>query len=142
LVTQWKSQHREAAVILSLPEALDGLDEPVGLTIYRIVQESLTNVSRHADASEVTVSVDYDRAPAETGGRPVVRVIVRDNGVGMPPAAKHGLGLLGMRERILALGGHMKITNAPDGGVAVEASLSLAEHVVASEAAGEARTLH
>jgi two-component system sensor histidine kinase UhpB len=92
------------------------------LTIYRIVQEALTNVFRHANASRVNVTVEptMSLAAGTHGGRACALVRVRDDGSGLRPDHKLGLGLTGMRERILALGGSLKIASE-EGGLTVEA---------------------
>jgi two-component system sensor histidine kinase UhpB len=87
------------------------------LVIYRVAQESITNVVRHAGASrgEVTLRGDGD------GG---VLLVVRDDGVGLPPNAdRDSNGLRGMRERALLVGGDMTITAAPTGGTEVRLHL-------------------
>jgi signal transduction histidine kinase len=81
----------------------------LNFTLYRLVQESLTNIRKHAAASEVAISID------QTGTE--IQVSVRDNGKGFD--LQHnpsGFGLQGMEERSLALGGNLKITTAPDRG--------------------------
>jgi signal transduction histidine kinase len=90
------------------------------LALYRIVQEALTNVRRHAAASRCEVTVDY--RPEE------VQVEVRDDGVGAPGggAAAGGHGLIGMRERALLYGGRVEAGAAPEGGFRVVARLPLA----------------
>jgi signal transduction histidine kinase len=88
---------------------------PVDLTAYRIIQESLTNVCKHAGPCAVTVTVDYlDDA---------VRVAVLNPPTGRLATATHGNGLLGMRERVAALAGVLHAGPRPDGGFAVTASL-------------------
>lgn len=93
-------------------------DVPVAVdrTVYRIVQESLTNVARHADARTVSVRVAC---------RPdAVSVRVEDDGRARPgrvPAP--GLGLLGMRERVTALGGRLRAEPRAEGGFSVRAEL-------------------
>lgn len=103
--------------------AVHAVLEPVSLapsgqlTVYRLLQEALTNTQKYARASEVRVELH----PA--GGR--ARVSVRDNGVGFdtegPRASTHGL--LGMRYRIEAEGGRMQLTSSPGLGTLIEASL-------------------
>jgi two-component system sensor histidine kinase UhpB len=89
------------------------------LTIYRIVQEALTNVFRHAGATSVNVVIEPAEQPGRDG-RPCARVRVSDNGCGMAPGQQLGFGLIGMRERILALGGTLSVAS-DGGGVTVEA---------------------
>jgi signal transduction histidine kinase len=86
---------------------------------YRILQEALTNVARHARAAEVFVRLHV------TAGR--LALTVRDAGAGFDPAARDGtrLGLLGMRERAELLGGTFVLTAAPGSGTEVEVILPL-----------------
>ncbi len=91
---------------------------PAQLTIYRLVQEALTNVVKYAKASEVVVSLQ----PSPEGGAVVA---VRDNGVGFdvsaPRLARHGL--IGMRYRVEADGGTMRLESTPGAGTLIEATL-------------------
>ncbi|WP_433563012.1 sensor histidine kinase [Nocardia sp. CA-151230] len=88
----------------------------VDRTIYRIVQESLTNISRHAAAATASVRIDY---------RPdTLLVRVDDDGGARPGTAPvHGVGLLGMRERVTALGGRLQAEPRSAGGFSVRAEL-------------------
>ncbi len=88
----------------------------VGRTAYRIVQESLTNISRHAAATSASVRIDY---------RPdAVALQVDDDGEATPATAPEpGIGLLGMRERVAALGGHLRAAPRSEGGFTVQAEL-------------------
>jgi two-component system CheB/CheR fusion protein len=106
-----------------------GIDETrlplaVETTIYRLVQESLTNVLRHSQASEVSVIVE--RSADE------VRLIVEDDGVGFvtfgalrAAGAPPQLGLLGMQERVVLLGGTLTIESAPGSGTTIFARIPL-----------------
>ncbi len=92
------------------------LPVPVDLAAYRIIQESLTNVIRHAGPAAATVSLTYSDAE--------LLIEVADNGRGAPahlPASGHGL--IGMRERAAAAGGTMRAGSAPGGGYLVTARL-------------------
>ncbi len=91
------------------------LGDAVDIALYRITQEALTNVLRHATAREVMVAIDQ----IEDGtGRPCVRLIIQDDGRGMDmEASTHGLGLLGSSERAAGLGGTLEIHSAPGQGV-------------------------
>ncbi|MFD6967975.1 sensor histidine kinase [Streptomyces sp. NPDC059949] len=85
-------------------------------TVYRIVQESLTNIARHAAATSASVHIGY-RADA-------LSVRVDDDGKATPGAAPApGVGLLGMRERVTALGGRLRAEPRGEGGFTVQAEL-------------------
>jgi signal transduction histidine kinase len=94
-------------------EILAPLSVELNFTLYRLVQESLTNIRKHADASEVTISIHQTVTD--------IQVSVRDNGKGFD--LQHnpsGFGLQGMQERTLALGGSFKITTALVGKASLE----------------------
>ncbi|NUW33879.1 sensor histidine kinase [Nonomuraea sp. SMC257] len=88
----------------------------VDRTAYRIVQESLTNVARHATAATASVRIDY---------RPdALAVRIDDDGAATPDTAPvPGVGLLGMRERVTALGGRLRAAPREEGGFTVQAEL-------------------
>lgn len=90
--------------------------------VFRVVQESLTNVARHAQASEVVISLQADYC--------LLKVVVADNGRGFDMSAigkSSGFGLFGMRERMLALDGTLSIVSAPDLGTTVTIELPLSK---------------
>ena len=94
--------------------------EPVATSIYRMVQEALTNVARHAEATEVKVAMSYQ------GDTLVVRVL--DNGKGYDAeeaAARKSYGVLGIRERAYTLGGGARIVRLPEGGTLVEIEIPM-----------------
>ena len=107
---------------LELALEIDDRVVPVGepaLALYRIVQESLTNIQRHADARRVRISLD------RALGRAVLTIC--DDGRGFDPAAVAGghHGLIGMRQRMCALRGRFEVSSAPGRGTTVRASLPL-----------------
>jgi two-component system sensor histidine kinase UhpB len=121
LLRLWGESHPDVTIDTSLSHSLDDAGETADLTIYRIVQEALTNVFRHAGATSVNVTIEPAEQPTGIhGSRGCARVRISDNGGGLRPDHKLGLGLTGMRERILALGGTLSIAS-DDGGVTVEA---------------------
>ncbi|MFE7096882.1 sensor histidine kinase [Streptomyces erythrochromogenes] len=91
----------------------------IGLSAYRIVQEALTNVVRHAGTGHCRVAIGF--------GREELRVEVVDDGpgVGADGPASHGFGLVGMRERVGLLRGHLSAGPRPEGGFRVVARLPL-----------------
>ena len=120
LLRLWGESHPGVVVEAAISPDLSETGETVDLTIYRVIQEALTNVFRHANATHVNVSVE----PAEPGpARGMIgcaRVRVSDDGCGLKADHKLGLGLTGMRERILALGGSLDVVSGGSG-VTVEA---------------------
>ena len=103
------------------------LPEEVETVLFRVVQEALTNVARHAHASSVLV-----RLGREPGGRAIVTIA--DDGVGFdveetarrPAAEGGGTGLLGIQERALSVGGAVRVETAPGGGTRLTVSIPIA----------------
>ena len=121
LVRLWSETHPEVEIESRISPALGDTGEMADLTIYRIVQEALTNVFRHAGATAVDITIEpAERQAGLRGSRDCALVRVRDNGRGLLSDHRLGRGLTGMQERILALGGTLNI-NSSDDGVTVEA---------------------
>lgn len=93
------------------------LDKPAQLALYRIAQESLTNIGKYAGCSEVRVRLQAEGA--------TVRLSVHDNGKGFDPLrVQHGRhGLLGMRVRVESHGGQLQVSSAPGAGTTIVATL-------------------
>ena len=92
--------------------------DSIDLTIYRCVQESLTNAIRHARATRIRVDLaEAGDASSLQGTR--LALTVEDDGCGIDPHAPAGFGLQGMRERVQALGGECSVQGAPGGGTRV-----------------------
>ena len=117
LIDQWRRRNPGVTCGFESEGDLSGLGELTNITVYRLVQESLTNVAKHSGATHVYIGV------ARTGAAEV-RVTVRDNGRGMDLHAKRsGLGLVGLRERVEALQGRLELTGALGAGMHVTARL-------------------
>jgi signal transduction histidine kinase len=117
-------QSRAAGLPVTLHESggRTAIPSIVGFTVYRIVQESLTNISRHAEkVAKVAVTLTF--APDS------LDVAVTNDGspVEMSDADSYGLGIQGMRERVAATGGRLNTTALPGGGFRVHARLPLKE---------------
>lgn len=111
---------------VALEGDLDTLGEPLNLAIYRLAQEALTNVSRHAQARQVGVRVARTGAAADISD--AVTFSVTDDGRGADPnATPAGLGLIGMRERVDMLGGQWRVTTGPGQGFSLLANIPVAE---------------
>ena len=88
--------------------------------VYRVAQESLTNVMRHSSASEVLVALRH-----VDGG---LRLVVRDDGRGLPAGQDAaGAGIAGMHERALHIGARLTVSSAPTGGTEVRLDVPLPE---------------
>jgi PAS domain S-box-containing protein len=131
-VAAWGERHPDIACDLRLEGTLEGLGETINITVYRIVQECLTNVARHAVATRSDILVarcgDHQRGD-------VVRVIVRDNGKGFAQHTEREatrFGLIGMRERVQALDGEFRIDSTPGKGVTVTAVIPVMTRVFGS----------
>lgn len=98
------------------------LADELSVTCYRVVQEALTNIARHAQATAVSVRIRIDEQ--------AVALSVRDNGIGFDPRcpmgdpkAGKGVGLIGLSERVRLAGGRLTVTSAPEAGSTLEVRL-------------------
>jgi signal transduction histidine kinase len=119
-------QEQGLSVMLSLPEGRRRLPAPLETTVFRVIQEALTNAARHAKARHVDVALDWDAAQ--------VTLRIADDGQGFDlheaaARAKGGqhLGLWSMRERIEQLGGQLDMQSAPGSGTTIQATVPLTE---------------
>ncbi len=118
MVAEWQRRKPDLTFHLNVDSELDQLDHERGIHIYRIVQECLTNVVRHAKASQASVLV-------ERRGR-MICIVVSDDGMGKQGESQ-GFGLRGMRERVESLGGHFHFESVPGQGVTVAVQLPYGE---------------
>jgi two-component system, NarL family, sensor histidine kinase UhpB len=114
LVTLAKRFAEQSGIVLH--RRIGQIDRPLApdaeLVIYRIGQESLTNITRHARASEAWLEL--------TALESSVVLRVADNGIGLNGGLSPGNGIRGMRERAMLIGGRLRLSHAPEGGVGVE----------------------
>jgi two-component system sensor histidine kinase UhpB len=107
--------------------AAEGIERSYGdsidLTLYRCIQEGLTNVIRHAEAASVDVRIAA--APGASAAEAAVMLIVQDDGRGIDPLAPKGLGSLGMRERVEGLGGDYTIDSERGRGTSLRVVIPL-----------------
>ena len=106
-------------VALAIEGQLDSLPEALRICVYRAIQEALTNCSKHADASRVTVTVSHERDR--------VSATVQDNGRGFDKLRlqTRGLGLVGMSERVRALRGIINVSSEPGRGTLISLEVPL-----------------
>ncbi|HEX3585627.1 MAG TPA: CHASE3 domain-containing protein [Candidatus Angelobacter sp.] len=132
------SQRSGIPVSLDLPPDLPRLSEAVEIALFRVLQESLTNVHRHSQAASAEIKVEND---AEQ-----IMIEVMDHGRGMPARVlqqlkgdgiRLGVGLAGMRERVHELGGNFEVTSDESGTVIrARVPLALREESVSAQEAG------
>ena len=120
------SSRREAPTTFEAPEALPVVGEDTEVALYRALQESLSNVGRHAHNAPVRVVATADESR--------ISLLVSDDGPGFDASrgvdrfeATGHLGLAGMRERIAAVGGELEVRSAPGTGVTITLSVPTTE---------------
>ena len=106
-VNEWRSRLPAAQIEMACGPELDALAESRALVLFRLVQEALTNVARHSSATRVRIQIG--RAESSPG----IDISIADNGLGADLGVRsNGLGLIGMRERVAALGGSITVSQA------------------------------
>lgn len=110
--------HTRSRVALHVPERLPDMSLEQELVVYRITQEALTNVARHAEANEVVIVVEVREEPAR------LRIEVRDDGRGFARTDADG-GVMGMRERALLVRGQLEVQSVIGSGTTVCLELPL-----------------
>lgn len=112
------SRQTHLPVVFEADESLPELPDTFNITLYRMLQEALTNVIKHAHASQVWVdlSMEEDR----------IGLTVQDNGTGINTNTSNGIGLAGLRERITIAGGTLSISSAPKRGTILSAQFPFA----------------
>ena len=100
------------------PDPMPPLPAAVEVAVFRITQEALTNVARHARARNASVAIAVDST---------LRLAIRDDGRGLPSDIHTGVGMISMRERTAELGGSFELGADPRGGTRLTVQLPLAE---------------
>jgi signal transduction histidine kinase len=112
-------EHTQLPVTLEIEPALPPLPDIYNVTLYRVLQEALTNISKHAQASRVWVDLSLDDN--------FIHLTIQDNGRGLDANGNHtnGIGLTGMHERLSLVGGKLLLRSALEGGTIITASLPM-----------------
>jgi two-component system sensor histidine kinase UhpB len=117
MIQFWRRRHPDIAFRIGITPDCGGLGELLDTTIYRIVQECVSNALRHGRPSAISVRIEHDSADER------VMLEIADDGSGVSEAANAGFGLRGMAERVRAIGGRLTLRNTPGGGLTVTAVL-------------------
>ncbi len=123
LLNHWAIRNPALKFTLDCPDDVDTLDQKITIQVFRIVQECLTNIVRHAQAKQAIISLETVHTATTAKA---LRLRVMDDGQGCTvDQIKTGFGLLGMRERINSLGGELTIQTRPQHGMTIIASIPL-----------------
>lgn len=127
MIDDWNARHQDIFCYFSFSGDVDGLGEQVDINIYRIVQESLTNIIKHAGATTVKINLQEitDGGQIDNDSK-LVELDIEDNGMGFQATdVQKGLGLMGMRERAQALNGSFNIETEPGKGTRIRVTIPL-----------------
>ncbi|MBI3169548.1 MAG: response regulator [Chloroflexi bacterium] len=113
------SSHSHIPITVEVDDEVAQLPDVYGIILYRVLQEALTNIAKHANAKRVWVELSLEDD--------LINLIVQDDGRGMPEADKtvSGIGIVGMTERVALVGGELGIRSGKNGGTILSASLPL-----------------
>jgi two-component system sensor histidine kinase UhpB len=123
LIKTWQLRHPRIKLQLDLKlKSLPKLNETISVSTYRIVQECLTNISRHAKAKRVNIVVHYQ---AKNKSNRFIDISIGDDGIGFSKSHRDGFGLLGIKERIYEMHGKINIVSKPQLGTRLTIQLPL-----------------
>ena len=122
LEMQWRQAYPGIACEFALEGDLNGLSDDLNITLYRLAQEALNNTAKYAQASRV--SVKLHRVPGKTPDADAILLSVEDDGIGFDPdQPSDGVGLIGMRERVITAGGKFDLHSKPGQGARINCEL-------------------
>lgn len=126
-IDHWRRRLPQTRFLLSARGNFEALAEPLKLTLYRLIQEGLTNIYKHAHATQAQITLER-AASTKSGGIDELWLTVADDGRGMDPGARQSrFGLSGMRERVEMSGGAFVLTSAPGRGCQFSVRLPASE---------------
>jgi two-component system sensor histidine kinase UhpB len=125
-LTGWRKLAPAIEFVAAFRDVPEDMDEAIAMALYRVVQESVTNILRHSGATQVAIVL------ASGSPSPSLHLFIRDNGHGADLGdIRRGLGLLGMRERIEGLGGAFALVSQPGAGFMIDVTVPLSRHQAA-----------
>ena len=120
MVSGWRSQHSAINIDLFVGESLGHLGEAISINVYRIIQEAMNNCLKHAEAKNISISLDNKRKQ--------LALVFKDDGVGFDTtllAKTKQFGLIGMQERVKSLNGIFSIKSNPNKGTLINITIPL-----------------
>lgn len=140
LVAGFGRRHPDVTFSVAIGSLAQSYGEAVDLTLFRCVQEALTNAMRHGGATRMNIDMREEQGASNGVGRATrkLRLTIHDNGAGFAPGASMGIGMTAMRERVGGLGGSASIESVPGQGTTVSVLVPLkprkSEHAAEAEA--------
>ena len=129
MIDDWNTSHQDVFCYFNFEGDAVLLDEECKISLYRIVQESLTNIVKHAGATTVRINLEIRAGTTAQPGHVILNI--EDDGAGfVPDQTRTGLGLLGMRGRVEALNGTCTINAGPGRGVRITVTIPMEEEAV------------
>src|SRR5437899_2687258 len=113
------SKRTGTPVELQIEGDFDGLGDEGRTCLYRVVQETLTNCARHAQATTILITMQ--------GSKESVCLSIRDDGLGFDTGRARGLGLIGIEERLKQVGGSLAVRSWPNRGTLLRAEIPLVD---------------
>jgi len=136
-----QGRHPDTQIHTNLGALAKSYGEPIDLTVYRCIQEAITNAIRHGEAANITVDLD-EHGDSNGGAASSIRLTVTDDGKGIAPSIPKGFGLTTMTERVRSLGGTCEVESAPPNGTTIHVEIPVQREgkeraTVAPELVGE-----
>ena len=124
LIEDWCFHHPNVRLDQHIDDELEDVSELISIAVYRITQEAFNNISKYAHATQVTVRLT--RNEDNITGAKYLSLIVEDNGDGFDPTQKSdGIGVVGMRERVVTLGGEFNMTSSTGNGTQISVKIPI-----------------
>lgn len=121
MIQSWQSAKTGIQLSCKFSDTFYPLDENKSLTAYRIIQEAMTNVIRHSRASVASVEMRIENI----SNSHFLKICIVDDGVGINSSSNKGIGLRGMKERILSVGGNIEISKSHPSGTRIVATIAI-----------------
>jgi two-component system sensor histidine kinase UhpB len=119
----WQLRHPKIKLQYDVQlKSLPTLSETISIATYRIIQECLTNISRHAKAKHVDIYVEYQ---SKNKSNRLIYINIHDDGIGFSKSHRDGFGLLGIKERIHEMNGKISIESKPKFGTILTIQLPI-----------------
>jgi two-component system sensor histidine kinase UhpB len=126
LINDFRRRHPDTEIVTSMPKLAESYGEDTHLTLYRCIQEAITNAIRHGKARNIAIELQERgvRSDAKRTRR-FLHLTLSDDGLGFAPTIPKGFGLMTMTERVASLGGSCRIDSVPMKGTTISIDLPI-----------------